>query len=119
MIQTRTWIKMIVSFTILSLGLCFFLSFSKKGEIAEIMVDGNVIKRIRLSDAKDQTFVVESENGYNILQIKDGDLSVIEADCKDHSCMKMGSLKKSGMIVCLPHRLIIRLADREIDGVSG
>ena len=119
MIQTKTWIKLIVSFTVVCLGLCFFLSSSyKDGDIAQIVSDGRVVERINLKDKKERTLRIDGSDGYNIIQIKDGDLYVIEADCSEHSCMKTGSLKKSRMIVCLPHHLIITLENPDIDGVS-
>ena len=119
MIKTKTWIKIIVSFFAICLGLCFFLSSSyKDGDIAEIVSDGALVERVDLKDKKERTLRIENQSGYNIIQIKGGDLYVIEADCSEHSCMKTGSLKKSGMIVCLPHHLIITLKNTDIDGVS-
>ena len=44
-----------------------------------------------------------------------------EADCPDQICVSRGLIQKSGQsIVCLPHRLVIRLeqlGDQELDAV--
>ena len=47
---------------------------------------------------------------YNILQIAGGEAAVIEANCGDHTCVRTGAVSRQGeSIVCLPHRLVIRV----------
>lgn len=47
---------------------------------------------------------------YNILRIADGTAAVIEANCGDHTCVRTGAVSREGeSIVCLPHRLVIRI----------
>ena len=56
----------------------------------------------------------------NIIQIKDKQISIIEADCPDKTCVNMGILKSAFTpIVCLPNHLVIQYVndDKEIDAM--
>ena len=47
---------------------------------------------------------------YNVVEIKDGTVSVTEASCKNQVCVKHGAISRSGeTIVCLPNRLVVRI----------
>ncbi len=47
-------------------------------------------------------------NDTNICEIKDGKISMTDASCPDHLCIKQGSIdSKGGMIVCLPNKVVI------------
>lgn len=76
---------------------------------AEIVVDGKVVEKIDLSSAEDRVFRIETDNGWNEITIKGGQISITDADCPDHTCVKTGILRSEYVpIVCLPHKLIIR-----------
>ena len=50
----------------------------------------------------------ELNGGTNILQIKDGEAFLTEADCPDHLCVNQGKIRYSGeTITCLPNRLTV------------
>ncbi|MCR5122623.1 MAG: NusG domain II-containing protein, partial [Ruminococcus sp.] len=57
----------------------------------------------------------------NVIVIENHDIYVREADCPDHTCIKMGKLSRSStQIVCLPNRLMIyRVNSSEEDGTDG
>ncbi|MDE6103825.1 MAG: NusG domain II-containing protein, partial [Oscillospiraceae bacterium] len=45
-------------------------------------------------------------------------ISVINAECPDQTCVKMGELKSSAApIVCLPNKLVVKFA--EIDEIDA
>lgn len=47
---------------------------------------------------------------YNILEIRDGQAMVTDANCGDHTCIRTGAISREGeTIICLPHRLEIRV----------
>ena len=57
---------------------------------------------------KNRTFEVDCDNGKNVVEIKDGKVSVIDADCNNRACVKSNAISKKGeQIVCLPHKLIV------------
>ena len=66
---------------------------------------------------------VETDYGYNVLTIKDGQAYVSEADCENQVCAHTQPISRAGgQIVCLPHRVVIRLKTTEkseIDAVTN
>lgn len=79
---------------------------AKKGGIVEVYVDGKLTYSYALD--KNRTFEVDCDNGKNVVEIKDGKVSVIDADCKNRACVKSKAISKKGeQIVCLPHKLIV------------
>jgi len=64
----------------------------------------------------DRTVTIGSE-AYNILRIAGGKASITEANCGDLTCVRTGAVFREGeAIVCLPHRLTVRI---EGGGASG
>ena len=84
--------------------LIFHVENNKK--IADIKLNGNIIRQIELSE--DKTFVIDSDNGSNVVDVKDGKIAIIEADCPDKVCVKTGAISNMGEIIaCVPHKLVI------------
>lgn len=81
----------------------------------EIVQDNKVIYSIDLAKEKDRSFRVEYEDGgWNEIRIAEGKISISDSDCPDKTCIKTGALRWASVpIVCLPHRLVIRFADKE------
>lgn len=78
----------------------------KKGGTVEVYVDGKLKYSYSLSE--NRTFEVTSDEGKNVVEIKNGQVKVIDADCKNHACVKSKAISKKGeQIVCLPHKLIV------------
>ena len=87
----------------------------------QIVQDGTVLYRFDLSKMEDQTIDIEYKGRINTIQIENGKICVLEADCPDHTCVRMGWLESSALpIVCLPNHLIIKFADttEEVDAVA-
>lgn len=79
---------------------------AKKGGTVEVYVDGKLTYSYSLD--KNRTFEVYCDNGKNVVEIKDGKVSVIDADCNNRACVKSKAISKKGeQIVCLPHKLIV------------
>lgn len=79
---------------------------AKKGGTVEVYVDGKLTYSYALD--KNRTFEVDCDNGKNVVEIKDGKVSVIDADCNNRACVKSKAISKKGeQIVCLPHKLIV------------
>ena len=57
---------------------------------------------------------------YNVVEIKDGKVSVTEASCKNQVCVRHGAISRSGeSIVCLPNRLVVRIENGEGGGYDS
>lgn len=78
---------------------------------AEITIDGRLYKKILLSEHRgEESLDVKSKYGYNIIDIKDDSIRILDADCKDGICIKSGFISKTGeSLVCLPHKLMIEI----------
>ena len=78
----------------------------------------------KTSIKKDQIYQIPEENGTNVMQIKDGKVTMKKADCKDQICADHKAIEKSGeTIVCLPHKVVIEIRsedgkEQELDGVT-
>ena len=81
----------------------------------EVIQDNKVIYRFDLPEEENRTIRVESSDGsWNDIKIENGEISIIGADCPDKTCVKTGVLRSESVpIVCLPHKLVIRFADKE------
>lgn len=100
------------------------VAFNDRKKYISIQVNGKEIKEI-IFDKKiiGKTIPIETEFGYNLIEIDDEKVRVIEADCPDKLDVKQGYISKVGeIIVCLPNRLTIEIKgidnEREIDYIS-
>ena len=76
---------------------------------AVIKIDGAIVRKIDLT--ADETFTLEAGGGKNVIEIKDGAVSVIAADCPDKICVRRGAIKNTGeTIACVPHKVLIEIA---------
>lgn len=113
-------IVLVIIFIVVFIGLKN--SFAEKTNIVEIIQDGNIIYTLDLNKSKDELIQVEFKDYKNIIQIKDKQISIIEADCPDKTCVNMGILKSAFTpIVCLPNHLVIQYVndDKEIDATAN
>lgn len=77
--------------------------------VAEIYQNGKLIRSVPLSE--DCEFTVTCAEGYNTVTVKDGAVMISSADCPDKVCVQTGAVSGGAVpIVCLPHRLEIRVA---------
>lgn len=97
------------------------------GSSACIYQNGTLIRQVDLSGIeKSYTIRIDGTNGaYNILQVSDGRIGVVEASCPDKLCVKQGFIANDLMpVTCLPNHLVIQVVDgedkinKELDGIS-
>ena len=78
----------------------------KDGKEVIVTVDGKEVYKTSIK--KDQIYQIPEENGTNVMQIKDGKVTMIEATCPDHYCMKQKAVDEhGGSIICLPNKVVI------------
>ncbi|MEY8532084.1 NusG domain II-containing protein [Blautia pseudococcoides] len=83
--------------------------FTYKEAQLRITVDGEEYGVYSLED--DQVIHIGDTN---VCVIKDGYVSMTEADCPDHLCMKQKRIsKEGGTIVCLPNRVVLEITGDE------
>ncbi len=117
-------IVLVVATSIATLGILRMTPNGKYEEkYAEISVDGEVIKTIVFDDTTiADPFTIKTELGANIIEIVNGRLTIIEADCPDKLCVKDGPISEPGeILVCLPHKIVVEIkgtSNAEVDELS-
>lgn len=118
--KKHRWDFVIIIVLLLGAGLSWILInnfYYSQGNYVEISVDGELEKTLSLD--KDTVYQIKTKKFKNIIEIKDGQVYMKEADCPDHLCVKQGKISKSGQtIICLPHKIIVTVIsdnDAEVD----
>lgn len=109
-----------VVFVVFAVGAFVINTIQPDDNIAIISVNGKEVKEVDLNS--DGSFDLKTEYGINKIQIKDGKISVYEADCPDKLCVRHGGLRnKYDAIVCLPNKVVIEYKNdnKTIDAVAG
>lgn len=104
-------IVIVIVLSILSLGYVRRYSFSGMDKYISVQVNGEEVKKI-MFDSKlvGKTIPVESQFGYNLIEIGDEQVRVIEASCPDEIDVKQGYISNVGeTIICLPNRMVIEI----------
>lgn len=118
---------LIVTIIIISLVSLGFIKNSATGyndKYISIQVDGKEYKKIIFDKSLiGKNIPIETQFGYNLIEIGDGNVRVIEASCPDELDVKQGYISMPGeIIVCLPNRLVVEIKGssetREIDYIS-
>ena len=117
--KTKHWLILIGVILLISVALSILFSLpGKTATTAEIWSGGLLMRTVDLQT--DQTFTVETDNGYNTIVVENGKIAVRNASCPDHYCMHRGYCNSGAPIVCLPNRLVIKfVGEQTIDGVVG
>ena len=81
-----------------------------------VVSNEEIVYSADLNTAEDTTFDVRYEDHVNTIEIRDHQIRVLSAYCSDQTCVRMGWLKSASMpIVCLPHKLVVRVRSTEGD----
>jgi len=100
------------SIFVVSLGISLWILRPSEGKVVDIVSDGEILYTIDLAQAENQELVISYQGSSNTVKIENGEIWVQEAECPDHTCVKMGKLYSESLpIVCLPNRLTIRYAE--------
>lgn len=92
------------------LPLLFFAR--QEGRTAVVRVEGKVVCTISLEE--DGSYPIQTAFGENLLQVKDGGICMLEADCPDGLCVRQGEIRRlHETIACLPHRLSVTIEGGE------
>lgn len=91
----------------------FFVRNLPQGQVVQVVQDGKVLYTFDLPREDDQDIRIEYEGRTNVIQIQDGRIRMLEADCPDYICMQMGWLDSAAPIVCLPNHLVIQFASSQ------
>ena len=120
--SNKFWCIILGLILVLSVVASFMLRRGSANE-ALIYQEGVLIETLDLSAiAETYTITVRSDAGMNVIAVDNGRIRISEADCHDGSCVRQGWISGGATpIVCLPHRLVIKLAGNdapELDAVA-
>lgn len=99
-----------------ALGLSFWMSIGKESSVnrVQIIQDGKVIEEYAVDSNYSKTIEVKKNAFHNSIRIENGEVKMISANCPDRLCVHSHPISKNGeMIVCLPHRLYVKLINQE------
>lgn len=112
-IGDKILIVLVIVLIILSFVFIKRQGIDKNKKYISVQVDGKEIKKIMFDDNMNgKKLPIETEFGYNLMEIGNEEVRVIEASCPDKIDVLQGSISEVGeMIVCLPNRLVIEIKD--------
>lgn len=119
-------IGLIASIIIISV---FFILYGGRDAVisnsktAYIFSNNQQVGEYVLTDDFKDVVNIETETGYNIINIENGQIWIHEASCPDKICIQQGKISRNGeMIVCIPNRMFIKIVDdndeSEIDFIA-
>ncbi len=91
----------------------FIILTKEEGAKVVITVDGEVYQTLPLDE--NTTVIIGDQSGdYNVIEIKDGYVTMTEADCPDKLCVSHSEIHYNHeSIVCLPHKVVVEITDGE------
>lgn len=86
-----------------------------QGTQVRVTVDSQLYGTYDLLENQTVRISPADNSWYNILVIQDGKAAVTESDCSNQICVHTPALSEEvvGLIVCLPHGVVIELAEGE------
>jgi hypothetical protein len=97
---------------------------SQNDAAQEVLVkhNGVIIKSFKLTEKTNEEFLYDEDGEINRIVIKDGVVSISEANCRDQICVKTQAITQNGgIIVCLPHKVTVEIfsENAEEDGLDS
>ena len=97
---------------IIAVAVLLFMKLTKvQGNSVVVKIDGVETQRLSLEENIEFEIKTGKNNeNYNVVVIKDGKVSVVEADCPDGICEEYRPISYVGeTIICLPHKVVVEI----------
>lgn len=108
----------IIVSSLLIFGMRYMLKDQGKAYVT-VRIDGEIVETFPLSE--DREYVTDTKG--NKIQIKDGQVNMVEADCPDQLCVhQMAISKNKESIICLPNEVIVQVTsydEAQYDAVTN
>lgn len=114
--KKKDFLLILIVCVVAVLGIVAFqLASSGKDTQLVITVDGEIYGIYSL----EEDHLIEI-NGTNVCEIKNGTVSMTEADCPDQLCVHQREITSAGgTIVCLPNRVVLEISGNSGSGGNG
>ena len=99
----------IIIFALIALLFSFWI-FGDQGDTVVVTVDGEEYARLPI-DEDTELLIVGKDGETNLLVIKDGNVRIVEASCKNQICVRTGAASALKTIVCSPNRVIVSIEE--------
>lgn len=82
-----------------------------------IEIDGKEYKKISVDPSTPHKQIsIDTDYGHNVIEIHGNGAAIVEADCRDQLCVKIGKITRANQTsICLPNRLSIKLVSNKSD----
>lgn len=106
---------LILALLLAAVGLTVWFAARPRGVAAEVYVDG--VLRYSLSLEEDtRTDILD---GSMTLCVENGAIYVARSDCSEQLCVHSAPISaEGGIIVCLPNKVVVKIAGGEVDAVT-
>lgn len=100
--------------------LAYFFVFSHNSNAATAVIkNGSVIIQTVELNSDDRTFFVDGANGPVELELSDGRIRFVHADCPDQVCVNTGWISHPGRAAaCIPNGILIEIDGKTEDDVD-
>ncbi len=97
----------------------FIRSSDESSLTAEISVDGEVIKTIKLDEINERTEITTNTSPKVTIVAENGEIWFEKAECNDKICISAGHLSKKGdTAVCLPAKTVVSISGSTVDAIT-
>ena len=89
---------------------------------ALIIQDGTILHELELATLTEplELRIEDGRGGYNLVRAERGRICVLEANCPEQVDVLQGWISKPHeSLVCLPHRLVIKIQGKEKSDIDG
>ena len=103
---------------IIAVAVLLFMKLTKvQGNSVVVKIDGVETQCFSLEENIEfEIKTGKNDENYNVLVIKDGKASIVDADCPDGICEEYRPVSYVGeTIICLPHKVVIEIVGDNID----
>ncbi len=105
----------------MAMGLSWQLGLGDKSGFSQVQIvqDGKVIESYVIDEDFYKLVEISRNGEENVIEISEGSVKMLSANCPDKLCMHSHPISKNGeMIVCLPHRVYVRIVSAQEDPVD-
>ena len=104
-------IVIVVLLSFASLGYINRQGLTDEDTYVSIQYNGEEIRKVIFDrQIVGTTIPIETELGYNLIEIGDERVRVLEADCPDQIDVEQGWISRKGeTLICLPNKLVVEL----------
>lgn len=118
MIKKKDLVLVLIILLLVFIALGIMIATKEEGATVIITVNGDIKHILSLEEDKIIT-IGDNASNYNILEIKNGYVTMMEANCPDKICVKHKRIHYNHeSIICLPHKVIVEIQGGEKNEVD-